>query len=189
MEEISRLNKYLIALIVADLLLAIFFLYILLDFKNNRLTEVGDLNTELISLQSTDKMTSTINWTIKESKGLRDRLNFYFITKETTANFIEELETIAFRSGVTFKLNSLSIGKEEKIKNKPSYLKLAMRFDGGFSNVYHFLTILENLPYRARFNSINIARIDTESIEVKENKLPFPWYGDVSLDMLSYVDR
>ncbi len=189
MEETSRLNKYLVALVVADLLLAILFLYILLDFKNSRLAEVGDLNTELISLQSTDKMTSTINWTIKKNKGLIDRLNFYFITKETTANFIEELESIALRSGVTFKLNSLSIGKEEKITNKPSYLKLTMRFDGSFSNVHHFLTILENLPYRVRFNSINIARLDTEAVVDKKDKVSPPWYGDVSLDMLSYVDR
>lgn len=187
MGKISRTNSYLLLMVLVDFLLVSAGLYILFDFRNNKLAEVDDLNIKLLSLQSSSKRQDAVSRTIKATKDDRDRLNLYFITKETTSNFIEELESVAARSAVAMKLNSLVVGREGKQANSPSYLKINLRAERVFSDIFHFLTALESLPYRVRINAVRVARLNEENVAGKNKKIP--WYIEASFDLVSYIDK
>ena len=181
-------NSYLSILILTDFFLVLISAFIFFDFRVNRLAEIDDLNVKLTSLHSMKDKMGTLSRIIRESKADRDNLDLHFITKETTSNFIEELESLAIRSGVILKIRSLNVGKEDKQVNKPSYLKFDLRFDGSFPRVFKFLKILENLPYRIRLNMVKVARLENEDGSVsKGTKGKVDWFGEVSLDLISYV--
>lgn len=146
------------------------------QFYNNRLALISDLSRKLVSLQSSTKRAGTLARTVKDTKEERDRLGFYFITKETTQDFIEELESMATVAGVSLTLNSLAINKDGK-QPPSSYLKFNIRADGSFRNVYHFLALLESLPYKIKISAARVAKLDQS------------WFGEISFDLISYIDQ
>ena len=186
MKRTSTTNNYLLVLILLNIFLALIGLFVLFDFRNNRLVEIDNLNAQLRSLQGMSTRATNLRLAVKDSKEKRDKLSLYFITKKTVLTFVKELESIASRAGVILKLNSLSIVKEEKQQDKPSYLKLSVRASGGFSELFRFLTILEDLPYRVRFNTVGISKLESKA---GFEKPVAPWFGDVDFDLISYVDK
>ncbi len=175
----NKTDSYLVSLILLDIFLMLIGLFILFDFRNNRLVEISELESKIVSLKESKQRAGVVGQMVKDSREARDKLSLYFITKETVANFIAELESVASRSGVVFKLNSLNIVREKEA-NKPSYLKLNLRVEGDYSEVSHFLNVLENLPYQFRFNAVTLAKLEKEKSS---------WYGDVDLELVSYIDK
>lgn len=187
MESKNKTNIYLMILIVLNIFLVFIASVLFFDFKNNRLAELDRLNTELASLRELEAKTRSINQTVNESKEERDRLNLYFITKDTIQNFIRELESIAERLGVIFNLENIEVKKDAKQSTKGSYLRLSLTAEGSFVNVFHFLRVMESLPYQIRFNTISISRIESEDVnDVRGRSF---WQNKMTVDLMSYVDR
>lgn len=190
MKNRSKINDHLMWLAMANLLLFIVGSFIFYDLSTNIIPEIEGLDQKINSLQEMKRSANAVKSSIKGNKVLIDRLNLYFITKETTTSFIEELETAAVRLGATIKLNSLSLGREDKIPNKPSYLRLDLRVDGSFSHIFQYLMVLERLPYKIRFNSVNLAKVENASgisaVKVAGGVL---WYADINMDLVSYIDK
>ncbi|MDO8493165.1 MAG: type 4a pilus biogenesis protein PilO [bacterium] len=178
-------NKYLVVLIVLSLVLAATTFSMAGELYNNRLVEVNDLQSKLISLQSSVKQSGVLQREIKDTKDDRDQLSFYFITKDTTQDFIGELESMSTASGVLLKLNSLTVKKDSKT-SPAAYLRFNIRVDGSFRDVYHFLTALESLPYKVRISTVKVAKLDQQEVIVKK---AIPWYGDITFDLVSYIDK
>lgn len=65
--------------------------------------------------------------------------------------FIEQLEGLARTAGVTFKLDEPKVATT----GKTASLALSFQATGSFAGLYHFLSLLENLPYRFDWQSIN----------------------------------
>jgi hypothetical protein len=195
MERISKTNRHLLLLIVLDVTLMLISIFLIFDLQENRLVEVDRLNLELTSQQVTKVRANSIDRVVKDSREERDRLNFYFITKETTANFVEELEATARRSGVIFNLGSLNVVRDLKVispipgQGKISYLRSSFRFDGSFSDVFRFIKVLEKLPYQVVLSSISMKRLETEDVVTPSKNIIAPWYGEVTMDLVSYIDK
>jgi hypothetical protein len=195
MERISKINRHLLLLIILDVALMLVSILLIFDLQESRLVEVDRLNLELTSQQVTKARANSIDRVVKDSKEERDRLNFYFITKETTSNFIEELESTARRSGVIFNLGSLNVVRDPKIispipgQGKISYLRSSFRFDGSFSDVFRFIKVLEKMPYQVVLSSISMNRLETEEAGTPSKNKAESWYGEVTMDLVSYIDK
>lgn len=176
MSKIGKTNKYILALLVADVALVIFSLYGLFNLRSGNLAEVDRLNSELISLRGARATSASVNRLLQETKDDRSRLDLYFITRETAANFVEEMEGIARRSGVTLKLSSLDAVKDKQ-PGAGSRLKLNLRVEGDFPKIFHFLKILESMPYRLRFSAVSVVKEESS------------WRSDMMIDLISYIDK
>lgn len=193
MDRNTKVNRYLILLLAFNVFLALLAVFLFLDLQEGRLAEVDRLNLELTSLQVTKAEANNIDQIVRDSRGQRDRLNLYFINKESTANFIEELESLADRIGVAFKLNELNVVKDTKQVLQPgqirsSSLRLGFRAEGNFSDVFKFVKVLERLPYQVSFGAVKIARSEDDTNNINRTKSPI-WYTEVTMDLISYLDN
>lgn len=171
--------KSLVAIALLDISLVFFGALISFDFRADKLAKIDELNRRLIFLEGLKSQTSSRSKMLKDNRSKIDRLNLYFITKETIPNFIEELELAAGQAGVSFKLSSLLPVVDDKQPGKPHYLKLSLETRGAFANVFRFTTILERLPYQVRFNKVALTKLEEVGF----------WRGDISADLTSYTDK
>ncbi len=188
MKKVIGVNLFLMFLVIADILLAVCGFYLFFDFQNNKLVEISDLNNQLVDLQGSNGSASSLNWLVSQTSASRGSLDLYFITKETVANFIGELEAASVQANVGFKLNTLEVRQDSPILAGQSYLNLEMRIDGNFSDTFHFLKIIESLPYRIRINSAGINMLENQNNLNKKNAVP-SWYMTINFDLLSYIDK
>ncbi|MEK7504808.1 MAG: hypothetical protein AAB589_00775 [Patescibacteria group bacterium] len=78
----------------------------------------------------------------------RTKVSSYFITTETLPQFIERLEQAARETGVIY---TLSNTKPAEVSGR-EVLNLTIATEGNFAQVYRFIYVLENLPYRLDIN-------------------------------------
>ena len=63
-------------------------------------------------------------------------------------------------------------------------LILKMKDTGSFSQVYKFITLLENSPYELEFTSVNIHSLLKED---KNNTQKTIWEADLSIKLISFI--
>lgn len=86
-----------------------------------------------------------------ETFSKRETLDSVFLDKESIIKIIEELEANAEKAGVAIKLGNINIGE-----NKTQKPLLSFSLNGDFNQIFHYLLLLENMPY---------------SVEVKKTQL------------------
>lgn len=87
---------------------------------------------------------------VAEKKQLIDS---FFLNRESAINFIENLELIAKQTDVSIKIGNVSIKNTEK-----EILNLQFNLSGDFKQVFHYLVLLENLPYLIDVERINFRK-------------------------------
>ena len=109
---------------------------------------------------------------LTETAGARATVGTAFLSDTELISFIERLEGLARTAGVILKLD------EPKVTGgKIASLGLSFQAMGSFTGLYHFLSLLENLPYRLDWQ--NIAwNFDSGTT----------WSGDFNLTITSYTD-
>ena len=94
---------------------------------------------------------------------------------------------------------------EKSVTTKESYLKFDMKAKGNFSDIFYFLGMVENLPYKIRIKRLGIGAGESEVIsdafaapivtssngkkDVGTIKEKTVWTGDISFDILSYINE
>ncbi len=78
---------------------------------------------------------------LMENKEVHDRINSYFITKDTVVSFIEELETLGKHARVKADIARLDTGKENK-----GPLTLELSILGSYVDIAYYLALLESSP-------------------------------------------
>ncbi|MFH1170254.1 MAG: hypothetical protein V1704_01705 [Candidatus Vogelbacteria bacterium] len=109
---------------------------------------------------------------LTETADARATLGTAFLSGDALISFIERLEGLARTAGVTFKLDEpkVTVGKNAS-------LELSFQAEGSFTGLYHFLSLLENLPYR----------FDWQSVAWTFNS-GTTWSGNFSLIITSYTN-
>ncbi|MBI3632626.1 MAG: hypothetical protein HY225_04215 [Candidatus Vogelbacteria bacterium] len=179
-----RINTNRRLVVVVGLAVALFAVCVGLfyDLFENRMAQVGALNSTLLSLQKTANQSLALRHFIDTTKNAREKINLYFITKSTVGSLIEEIETYASRATVDLVLISPSV---EKIKQggKDKYLKFNVRTEGEFFNIIHFLRMVESMPYKTAITTVNIGKIDQEGVKKRR------WFSEITFNLISYIDK
>lgn len=124
---------------------AFFYLGNLKDRLAMRTAELSQVRANTLAAASLEKLLS-------ETEGDRAKLREFFVTEETTAVFLEKLESLAQATGVEF--DPISLQKEEKT------LVLHFQSTGSFSAIYSFLKMVETLPYKLSLENFEIRAKD-----------------------------
>ena len=114
----------------------------------------------------------TITGAITETAESRAAIAAAWLRGEDLILFIKKLENLAKTAGVEFRLD-----EPKPIAGETARLDLSFRASGLFAGLYHFLALLENLPYRLDWRGV------TWSFESGTT-----WSGDFNLAVTSYTD-
>ena len=101
----------------------------------------------------------------------RQKIDSAFLDKESVVNFIEKLELIADRTDASIKIGKINIDNQER-----GGLYLQFDLTGNFNQLFHYLVLLENLPYL-----INIEKMDLK------NLAPNRWAADLEISTDSFI--
>ena len=125
-----------------------------------------------IELQSKEEgVLKSIKALAQEIAPLYDKLNTSIVRKEGAAEFIELLESVGKRGGVTVTIQAVEKADHSTVNNLES-LKVTLSAIGSWESVVRFLGLLEFLPYQTSIEQAVLSRGDKD------------WRIDVSLTVL-----
>jgi len=170
----KKIKTSLIAIIILNILaVSSYYLFIgkIIEKKNASSLAVEELKGVLIE---ESKINATKN-ILKVNKGNLDRIESSFINSDSLVVFLEEIEALGKEAGVELKLSSVAIEKKDG-----DILNLNINTIGHFRDIYSFMLVVEQLPYKISFNRSHLRKIEGED----ENS--GLWNGSFSLGLLSF---
>jgi len=105
-------------------------------------------------LENSNSLKALMNEIVDE----KQKIDSVFLDKESIINFIENLESIAGKTGASIKIGNINIDNQDK-----KGLSFQFNLTGNFNQLFHYLILLENLPYL-----INIERMDFKKLAPNE---------------------
>jgi negative regulator of replication initiation len=149
-----------------------FYLYI-----NNKSEKIGENLSEIEVLKEQHKQMENLSQTIKATEVGRAKLSSFFVDSDMIIEFLESVEDIAGNTNVDIDVSS--INEVETDVESVKELVLNINFEGEWSNVHHFLFLVENMPLK-----IVVSRLSfKEGAPIVEDGAA-GWRGSVTLKVL-----
>lgn len=138
-----------------------------------RFESLGLYNTyrELALLEKQGQEFSGLKQLLLETEGERLKINNYFVTTKALSGFIERLEGLASTTSVVLELTNAELTDDQS----PG-IALAFKAAGQFRDLFHFVSLVETLPFQLWF-----ARAELAFKERRENQKVAEWQGDFVL--------
>lgn len=198
MQEIDKKirNNFIIALGVNLIVLAVFLVLLYFAGRVGN-SEMERSVTALHKLENMQSNYSVYNRAIRETEGVRNILDSYIVNKKTVSTLIGMIEGFAQYSGVSI-TKTVSVEKQTTLP-KESMLRFGVRARGGVDDIFYFMTLLENIPYKFRFKSLAVGaseegvRSDLMSVSsgLKNSSggKKSVWAGEAVFEILSYINE
>lgn len=93
-------------------------------------------------------------------------LTGYFVAPDQKVSVIDTLEKMAGQSGILYEFNNALEGDR---------IRLDIGITGSFSNIYYFISLLENAGYWVTFEKMSLTRGTTEN--------PSAWSGNLQINI------
>mgnify|MGYP001565393044 FL=1 len=129
--------------------------------QSSRKNEIQTLATKLLDLN--DKIEKTDSFILLPGQ-------------EELVKFIEKIEVIGKTAGVSLTIDSIEvepIGSDAPTKTYEE-LNLGLNIVGSFKQVFHFFSLMENLPYHVRIEQVGL----TQNMEREGKVEKSIWRGD-----------
>lgn len=92
----------------------------------------------------------------RETTDERELLQGYFLRQESESiDFLNLVETIAPKAGVTLETDSLELLQEKN--SEEAWVQATFSFGGSRENVQNFVQVLETLPYVSRLTTLEMS--------------------------------
>ncbi len=146
-------------MIVGALIFAVFSVVygyvIYIVFDTNR--EVGVLEESVNIEARREEHLRSLKNVLLDTESERAKLNELFLADNNIVQFIERIERLGLLTGVSLDTRSVGIQKAGGDGDVYEWLKISVSVRGSWSELYHFLSLIENLPVavfldKARFN-------------------------------------
>jgi hypothetical protein len=118
-----------------------------------------DVRQEFVNSQRNRERQEIMKDTIANFAVEREQLKTYFVRADGVVEFIESIENLGRKSGITIDVEGVSTGAITG-KNNMEELKLVLSGESSWDDAMNFLYQLENLPYKS-----NITRATVEETE------------------------
>ncbi len=145
----KHLKTQKITVVTVCILLIFIFGYAYLHKQINELYR--KLETIKVELGVMDRLAENRQTTVELLQNLsekREELHSHFVSTEALTPFLESIESIAEDAGVLLEVKKVN---KESSKNNIDVLKYVVDVvfvvDGGWNEFYHFISLLEMLPY------------------------------------------
>lgn len=174
MKNITSTEKIGVIAIILNVVIFLFCFFLFRDIQKRSIATSTIVN-ELSKASENQSQYLSVGDIIKETNQDRATIDSFFIGKEGTVGFIEFIEEQARVSSVSATINSVSSKSNEVASSTVEVLQLAVETEGKWANLYHFFSLLKNVPYSIRLVNVVIKETDTKA------KV---WQADFSLEAL-----
>ena len=166
-------------------LFSLFFLWVSLSGK-----QADAFRYQVISLSSRKDEIRTLAKEIRSLGDNIDRLNSFLVgsTQEEIVQFIETVESLSTTSGANLDISSvkvLALGEETLAENF-EFLELKLKTLGSWQNIFHFLNLLESLPYNLVISQANLSILRQVPSPDKGAGKQEKWEGDFLLKVAKF---
>jgi hypothetical protein len=169
----EKLKK--ITLLAAALLMGagyVAFFYAVRSMNDKELLMKGDIERA----SAAEGRAISLNNFLRSTAETRASLDGHFVTEGTVADFIERLEGLGAIAGVEASLTSVEVPDNAPI------LRASFKASGTFSGVYHFIALLEALPYELEIERLSLAKAPAAL-----GKRADLWEGEGSIELTSFL--
>ena len=176
----NKLKK--ISLSISFIVLLIFcslFLFLFREIKNNiKISKESEVNLQKELVKREEMKNFDISFkTIKEDK---DLFETHFVQSSDIVPFLNKIEKMASSVGIKTEVSLIEVSKDN------TGLLLEMKVIGSFSQIYKFLTLLENSSYELEFISVDMRSLVKEDIN-KKNIKKIEWEANLKIKLISFL--
>jgi len=146
--------------------------------QNNEKAQAGMVAWQTETLRRSD--IASLNSSLAQVAGDRTSLDTHFAQSSDVVPFLNSVEQLGTPSGTDVQISSVLTGTNN------NELVVDLKATGTFSQVYKFLTLLENSPYEINFNSMSIHKSvvpTTPTTKVSSSE----WEADFEVQLLSFI--
>lgn len=185
MEYSSKTKQILLTIIVLVIAVSIAYAMLFLNIKEKN-NNISALSNEIdIVLQKEIKLRS-VKHLINDTEQDRVKLDSHFVTDDEVVNFIEKIENLGTDSGTKVEVISVYVDDVNKeVTNQAAInelLYLDFKTEGSFAQMFHFLSMLEKLPFKIDIPQVNFEK--TLDGTGKVNKSLGSWKGLFSITVV-----
>lgn len=153
----------------------LFFLLIwpLADKISQKSSEISETRKQIMAVEKKNKLGKKIEVDLEKSKETMPKIESSLIDPEKILDLVIVLEEAVGQTG-----NQFSIG-ESSFQDK--FVSFSVNLWGSFANLNRFIKKLENLPYLAQIDDLNIRKLEPQEVALRnQNAGPLIGLGDVS---------
>ena len=162
------ISIFLVVLVSSGIIGSWFYLCYAVGVKKSN---VDEANHRIKTIEKQIEESRSLESFLKEIEEDKKRIKSIFLTEDVVVNFIRDLEVLARNSGVVMKLTAIDIDNVQKLGG--AHFRLSV--NGRFSEVYRYLTLLENIEYQV---SIKAAHLQESNDS---------WLGNFEIILNSFV--
>ena len=150
-------------------------------FLNKKMRLASENESRILLLQAKDEDVSAQKKLIDETKEKIQVLNNYFIPEEGVVDFLETIESLDAVTGTDTEIATVNVKEATDGKGK-TVLYVALETVGTFTQVFHLLSLVEDVPYEIDMQDVSLSRI------AKAEEGPVPqWRMAMSFTIVSFI--
>ena len=174
MQKLVQNNRQIVIVIVILNVVAVAcYLFVFLEVKKKN-EHISSLANEIEVESTAESVQHSAKTLAAETAILRSKLKSFVIGEDAAVSFIEMLEVTARDIGAEVTIDSVTPGSLDN-PNVES-LRLVLKIEGRWSEVVHYLGLLELLPFQSNVEQVLISHRDKMGSD--------PWRADVTINVL-----
>ena len=178
----QHLNKIIILTVIMLVLVSLYIFVFYLIRNEDKKTSLLEQNFSLMAKK--EELMLSEQSIIRETEEKRKDIDKYFINQGNVVVFIEKLESLGAISGGKVSLSSVDIDKSRK-----NVLKANLSVSGGFSELFHFLSLLEAIPFEINIKHISLTSYMPTGPLAQDKKNKSEWDMNLSIDLVNFVSE
>jgi Tfp pilus assembly protein PilO len=117
---------------------------------------------------------------IKDTGDEIETLTKRIVASEGTVEFIETVESLAVGQGLSITFDTVKEDDPPINKEQFKILKLSFATVGSWKSTYHFIELIESLPYKVSIQNVGITKVEGMASSTSQ------WNGAFTIGVLKY---
>mgnify|MGYP000430430516 CR=1 FL=1 len=113
-------------------------------------------------LETQNARTNNIRSLIRANDDLRGELGAFFVRENEIVSFLDDVENLGLLAGLLVNVESVNLGKVLDTDALAEELVLSITAEGSISELFHLLSLFENLPKALSVESVQLTQNATE---------------------------
>lgn len=172
-------KKNIIILSILSVAVVILCVYLFTDIKRMDKT-VSDRMIGIESELEKEKQLQSIRNLMNDTKSELGQIANFFIQPAGSVEFIELVESLAKIASIKMEIESVGIdAAKNKTSSSTESFRVSLKTEGSWANNMHLLGLLESVPYKLAFDSINLQKVkDGNGSSIDKEKNSVYWTGN-----------
>lgn len=144
--------------------------------------DLAELQTEVANSFAEERQNKSLGALVRETAEERALIDRHLVSPEGVVAFIEEVENLGRKSGVTLEVRGVDVVAETSGGSVIENLLLTLSGGGSYERAARFASLVENIPY--------VSRVTKFSLERREGTTKSPqWDAQLTLQVIKLADQ